>query len=162
MKNHTAMGDILTMTPSELENLPVDQLILIQQEIAASAEYLKKVKLVFDGALEGRYEKSIKTAYKNKGEVYGKTSFLDGDAEVEVNTPKKISWDADQMKHIERTIAKQWQSNPEEYIQIKRTVSETAWNSWPSEIKELFADARTEDVGKRSIVLKEKAKQEAA
>lgn len=162
MTNQLSMGDILQMTPSELEDLPVSSLIALQQEIADSSEYLKKVKLVFEGALENRYKEQMDIAYNAKGEETGKAKFHDDFAVIEVNTPKRIDWNQDQMKLSERIISEEWGENPEEYIQTKRTISESAWKNWPEAIKKVFEPARTEKLGKRTIVLKDNAKKEAA
>lgn len=144
------------MAPADLDALTVDQLSLIQQEIADEASKLKGIAGIVDNILSKRYEKPIAAAYATKGDEYGKANFDDGDFIIEVETPKNVKWDGDEMKTAETKLRYEWNEDPEEYITYKRTVPEATYNAWPTAIQAVFADARSVKPGKRKITIKEK------
>lgn len=154
-KNHVSAEDLLTMAPADLDALPVDQLLLIQQEIIEEATKIKNIKTIYDSILNKRFTAAIAGSYNAKGENYGKTNFAYGDGYIiEVETPKNIKWDADEMKVGEKVIREDWDEDPDEYITIKRSIPEATYNVWPTAIQKVFSPARTVTAGKRKISIK--------
>lgn len=68
-----------------------------------------------------------------------------------VTVGKNVSWDQDELDRVTTHIREQWGSNPADYINTKMTVSETAYNAWPSEIRDLFTPARTVKPGSPKV-----------
>jgi len=75
---------------------------------------------------------------------------LDG-FKVTMTVPKRVAWDQDELLDAWNYIQDKWGGEPEEYITTKYSVSETAYNSYPTPIKQLFTAARTVKGGKPSI-----------
>jgi len=145
------------MTPADLDALTVDQLLLIQQEIADGATHIKNIKTMYDSVLNKRYADLVIAAYAVKESQYGKANFKDLSQDgyiVEVETPKNVKWDADLMIHGEAVIRDEWKEDPEEYITFKRTIPEATFNAWPKAIQKVFAPARAVTAGKRKISIK--------
>jgi hypothetical protein len=151
MKNHIEMADLLTMSAPEMVDLPVDQLLLIQQEIAAAADQLKNIKTLFEFTLETKYKESIDVAYEKKGDEYGAADFRDDFAVLKINTPKKVDWDKDILALAEVIIRNDWDGDPDEYMTISRNVTEKSWGVFSTPVKELFKAGRTVEAGKRTI-----------
>lgn len=157
MKNHASMEDILTMTPSDLNALPVDHLLLIQQEIVEQAAKLKGAITIYEGILNKKYSDSIDEAYKAKNDSYGKATFNDKELNcyvISVETPKSVAWNDDILKDVENVLQNDWKESPEEYITYTRKVPEATYNAWPNAIKKLFTPARSVKAGKRKISIK--------
>ncbi len=136
---------LLTMTPAEMSALPTSDLAEMQAEIAAAMDHAKSLKSILDHAINEKFRTQIEQKYAEKHT--GTAHILDGDYDLEINVPKKIDWDQALLKKAEAQII-EWGDDPEEYISVTRKVSESAWKSWPSRLKEMFADARTESTAK--------------
>lgn len=136
---------LLNMTPAEMAALPTSDLAEMQAEIAGATEYAKSLKSLLDHAITEKFCTQIEQKYAEKHT--GTAHILDGDYDLEINVPKKIEWDQALLKKADAQIV-EWGDDPEEYISITRKVSEAAWKSWPSRLKEMFADARTEGTAK--------------
>jgi hypothetical protein len=68
-----------------------------------------------------------------------------------ITVGKNVAWDQDELDRVTTHIREQWGSNPADYINTKMTVSETAYNAWPTEIRELFEPARTVKPGSPKV-----------
>ena len=90
----------------------------------------------------------------------GTTHLVDGDYDIKITVPKNVSWEQDKMRAAVETI-KGWGEDPAEYVDTKITVSERAYDAWPSAIRDLFEPARTVKQGKPKFDLSV-AKKEAA
>jgi hypothetical protein len=76
----------------------------------------------------------------------------DGPLHVKFELPKKVSWNQAILKEMaERIVASG--DKVEDYIDIKLSVSETGYTSWPTALQKQFAAARTVDEGKPTITL---------
>ena len=144
---------LLNMTPAEMAELPTSDLAEMQAEIAYAMDRAKALKANLDAAIVAKFGDKIDAAYAEKHT--GTAHILDGEYDLEINVPKKIEWDQDLLRAAEKQI-KDWGDDPEEYISVTRKVSETAWKSWPSRLKEMFADARTEGTAKPQFKISKK------
>jgi hypothetical protein len=135
-----------SMSPAEMAELETADLADMQAEVAEVAELAKALKANLDAAIVAKFGDKIDAACAEKHT--GTAHILDGDFDLEINVPKKIDWDQVILKRAEILIRDEWGDDPEEYISITRKVSESAWKSWPTRLKEMFADARTEGTAK--------------
>jgi len=136
---------LLNMTPAEMAALSTSDLAEMQAEVADATDRAKSLKSLLDHAINEKFRTQIEQKYAEKHT--GTAHIHDGDYDLEINVPKKIDWDQALLKKAEAQIV-EWGDDPEEYISVTRKVSETAWKSWPSRLKEMFADARTEGTAK--------------
>lgn len=144
---------LLNMTPAEMATLPTGDLAEMQAEVAALADMVKSIKSLLDQAITEKFRTQIEQKYAEKST--GTAHILDGDYDIEINVQKKIDWDQDLLRAAEKQI-KEWGDNTEEYMSITRKVSESAWKSWPTRLKEMFADARTEYTAKPQFKISKK------
>jgi hypothetical protein len=135
-----------SMSPAEMAELETADLADMQAEISALAGLVKTLNANLDAAIVAKFGDKIDAAYAEKHT--GTAHILDGNFDLEINVPKKIDWDQAILKKAETLIRDEWGDDPEEYISITRKVSESAWKSWPTRLKEMFADARTEGTAK--------------
>lgn len=154
MQNSLRAVDILEMTPEDLNELGIETFALMQSSLAQEADEIKKANLAIQGHLEARFDDQISAAYTAKGSTFGKVAIKQDNFTVEVSTLKNISWDQEKLKSISDVLASVWSEDPIEYIDAKLSVSEAAYNGWPSSIKSLFNDARTVKPGTVKITVK--------
>ena len=151
MKNHITPKDLLGMSFGEVADLPIDQLAMLQDDIAVMESELKGIKGIFAIALEDRFKANIENAYTQKGDQFGKVTFNDLGFSIETSRAKNVSWDEFELILAENVLLNQWGEDPSEYINKKLTVSEAKFKAWPEKIRSLFTEARTVKPGKISI-----------
>lgn len=155
MKLHKTL---LAMTPADMAFLRPDKLAAIDAEIAAMKEEYETALSLYEHAISAKYTDEIARAYSAKGVSTGSVTIVDGEYVLNVTTPKIVDWDDNLLRHAEATIRDSWKGDPEEYITLKRTVSEAAYKAWPEAIKTLFSAARTERAGKPKVKITRKEK----
>lgn len=114
--------------------------------IAVCEQNIKQAK----AELLNRRESEIKQLLKAKDEPFGKVEIIVGNYAVDVTVPKKVVWDQDLLRDKHKSIAESG-DNPDMYIKTKYDVSETAYKSWPKEVREFFDDARSVAAGNPTI-----------
>jgi hypothetical protein len=78
----------------------------------------------------------------HKTEDTGTFRFLVDTVTVKATISKKVEWDQAKLAVIETRIRNAG-DDPAIYIQVKRSVLETAYKKWPEAIQKTFAKART-------------------
>jgi len=151
MKNHITPKDLLGMSFGEVADLPIDQLAMLQDDIAVMESELKGIKGIFAIALEDRFKANIENAYTQKGDQFGKVTFSDLGFNIETGRAKNVTWDQSALASASAVLASEWGENPSEYINQKLSVAEAKYKAWPEKIRSLFTDARTVKPGKISI-----------
>lgn len=126
----------------------IGELIEINQEIEA----LKARKSKIEEALYNEYKEAIDDQMKDYG-CGTATLNIDG-KEVKAVISKYVKWDD---KILSQKAAELTESgaDPEEYLKIKYSISESAYKNWPSEIQEWFKSARTVKPSKPKWKIKE-------
>lgn len=81
----------------------------------------------------------------------GTTTIVQGDVEVKVTRPKIVDWDQEALKDIVDMIRSTWNDDPNQYVGVKYSVSENAYNGWPSALRRPFEAARTVRAGATSM-----------
>lgn len=147
------INDLPDASPSVLDALPPSILMQLHVEAAERMKEASKLVAIVHDVLANRYAKGV-----NK---FGATRITDGGVEIHVTIPKKVKWEQALLKDAVEVIAKTWNENPEDYVDIEVKVSETRYGAWPPAIAALFEDARTVEAGKPTFKLS-LAKKEAA
>ncbi|MDE2233703.1 MAG: hypothetical protein KGJ90_06400, partial [Patescibacteria group bacterium] len=102
------------------------------------ATILKKKALEIDALL------------KQKDEPFGDVKIIIGNHQLKVNVPKKVDWDNGILAEKYKEIADSGE-NPDMYIDIEYSLSETAYKKFTPELKEYFNAARTLKAGKPTL-----------
>jgi hypothetical protein len=140
MSNEVNMIDSIC---SELEQISVKIEELKQQERKARALLLSASEAEIASQLEGK--------------DYGcGTATVASDAfKIKVTVSKRVKWDSYALTVAEQNLI-QLGEDPSEYIEVKRSVSESAYKNWPSTLQSLFVDARTVETSEPAIKIERK------
>ncbi|MEK9754409.1 MAG: hypothetical protein VW338_14540 [Rhodospirillaceae bacterium] len=122
--------------------LSVEELAMLLDDIAGIEATAKKAKAAVRAAV-------IEKFAIDKNAMGSQTIDAEG-FKVKVTIPKTVEWDQAHLLANEG-IVRSWNSDPAEYIDVKRSVSETKFNAWPSEVRVLFEPARTVKPGTASV-----------
>lgn len=125
----------------------IDSKTKLEAEMAKLKIALSQVEDRIDNHLQDMVRERLAIEEKDTGTV----NFDCEGIQVKAIIEKKVKWD---QKHLAETFAKIASSGdkPEQYIQIKFAVSETAYKSWPDQIKNVFLPARTVEVGRTKYI----------
>lgn len=86
----------------------------------------------------------------NHNLIAGKTGTVHGE-DFTFNIPKKVKWDQEYLASLHEEIG----DTANEYIDVKYSVSENKYKSWPDVIRNKFIDARTMENGTPTIKVKD-------
>ncbi len=143
-------ADIAEMSVSQLANLPAQQLVEVDTNLDQAIAWLKAARTKLDAAFDQRFGVQGREALHASGRDFGFAHIKADGLHVKFELPKKVSWDQNKLKAMaERLVASG--DVVEEYIDIKLSVSETKYTSWPVAFRQQFADARTAKEGKPVI-----------
>lgn len=155
ISNRPALAQALQMTVKEVSELPIDILALLLEETAELKSSAQKAADHMFSAMSQRYSDDANKVRQAKGADTGTVRLHDGDFVIVADLPKKVAWDGAGLAQVEKTLAEMGEP-PEDYIQVKRDVSERAFESWPNSLKKLFAPYRTLGVGKAGFKIERK------
>lgn len=69
---------------------------------------------------------------------------------IKHDQPKRVKWDETMLAEIVEKI-KASSADPSEYVKISYKVEERKYSAWPTQIKEIFAPARTTELGTAKV-----------
>lgn len=121
-------------------------------EIDAEIAKLTKERKNLLSDVAAQYKDDIEERYSLKDEPFGAAKIPLGDFEIETNWPKKVDWDQEKLAALYKKISQH--ESPELYIDVKYTVSETAYKKWPTDVAQAFEPARTVKHGSQTIKIK--------
>jgi SAM-dependent MidA family methyltransferase len=122
-----------------------------ESTVAVCEQNIKSAK----AELLRRREKEIQQLLKAKDEPFGKVEIIVGNHVVDVIVPKKVVWDQGVLAEKRKLITESG-DNPDVYVKTKYDVSETAYKSWPQEVRDFFDDARSVATGNPTIKISKK------
>lgn len=128
-------------SPPDVAMLPPELLAVMEADLLAEAERLKRRRAVFDAGLSARYAPNPQP---------GTGWIMDGGKAVRVEVPKSVEWDQARLREAVRTV-ESWGEDPTQYVTMKLSVPESAYKAWPESIKSVFEPARTVKAGKPKI-----------
>lgn len=149
MSNRITISEMEKMPIRAIADLPVEQLSMLAEDIAEQKAQVKLWEEWLNGALTLRYADQTKAARAAGGKDSGTVRLDDGMYEVVANLPKKPKWSAAELRKAVATV-KSWGEDPEEYVDVEFKVPEAKYKAWPSTIRDVFAPARTLEVGKET------------
>lgn len=145
-------ADLASMTVAQLVSLPIRDFMESEGHVDEAIAYLKQLRTKLDAAKAQRFGEQARVALREAGRDFGTAHISDGPLHVKFELPKKVNWNQKILKEIaERIVASG--DKVEDYIDIKLSVSETRYTSWPTTLQQQFAAARTVDEGKPTITL---------
>lgn len=145
----------IAVDPAVLISLPLDALDALLTECDAEAKIVSVAKKAINDAIAGRYRDVIAAAYAAGDKDFGTVRVTDGEYQIVADTPKKVEWDQAELADIRERIVFSGE-NPSDFIKVAYSVSETAYNAWPPNIRNTFERARTVKPGAMTIKLQRK------
>lgn len=147
MSNRVTLAQLREMAPNEVEWLPLDQIAMLQGDIAELKSDAKFFDEKINSALLARTEEDRRQALKAKGSDTGTVTLPFGPYAVRVDVPKRVEWDQAELAKAVARLA-DLEEDPTEYVKIKYEVSETNYKAWTAKVKGIFDPARTVKHGK--------------
>lgn len=160
MSNRTTLAQLDQMPIREIANLPVEQLAMLLEDVAALKAQAKRYDDWMNGALTIRYGEKAQAARLAEGKDTGTVRVKDSGMAVVCDLPKKVEWAQPKLREALKVI-ESWNEDPADYLSLELKVSEAKYNAWPPAIRSIFEPARTVSTGRPSYKL-ERAKSEAA
>lgn len=142
MSNRVTLAQLREMTPNEVEWLPLDQIAMLQEDIAELKSNAKFFDEKINSALLVRTEVERKEALKAKGADTGTVTLPFGPYTVRVDVPKRVEWSQEALAEAVARLA-DLEEDPKEYVKIKYEISETNYKAWTTKVKNIFDPART-------------------
>lgn len=134
-----------------MKNLDIKQYAYEISAIETEMAELKKRKSTLERDVQEYYDDDIQEAYSIKSEPFGQVEFGFDDVNFKLTTPKRVSWDQEQLASIYEKIGEH--EDPKQYIDVVYKVNETKWKSWPENIRAVFMPARTVKPGAPKVCL---------
>lgn len=159
MSNRCTLEQLRDMTAEQAACLPVEQIASLLEDVADRKADLKHLDDIINGALALRFSAIAASMRQAEGKMTGTVSIHEGEFVVRVDLPKKVSWDESGLLEVEKKL-RAMNEPADEYIVVRRGVSEGAYQKWPSSLKSLFDPHRTVGVGKATYAI-ERAKRRA-
>ncbi len=151
--------DLGTMSPNDIADMPPDSLYDLTNELEKASDCIKECQKNLSAGLDIRYAAVARYYRTNECKDAGTVRFMDKDFEIVANLPKKIEWDQKQFDGIVRAI-EDIGENPNDYIKITCSVSETKYKMFPKRIRDILKPARTFNVGKPTYKIEPSSKEQ--
>ena len=145
-ENTPAPEDLPGIEESEVAQLPVELLAILQRETNENLARAKAAKARLDAALTVRYATRAAEERRATGKNTGTVRFDDGDFTVVADLPKRVEWDQAQLAAMAERIRAAG-DDPAQYVDIAIKVPERKYAAWPQAIRQGFEPARTVKTG---------------
>lgn len=155
MNNRCTLAQLRDMTPEQASALPIDQLALLLEEVGDLKADAKRLDEKLFSILNIKYAQPAAKKRQAAGKDTGTVSLTDGDHIIRADLPKAVTWDEAGLASAEAELVKMGEP-PAEYVKVKRSVSETAFASWPTSLRKIFEPHRTVGVGKATYKVEKK------
>ena len=148
MKN---ISVIETMNTKELSSLEVFELADLSDQVSKLLSHAKELKEKLDDALNLRFSEAVKENLRLENKDTGTTKFTESGFQIVAEVPKKVTWDAQKMEEIIKTIP---ESHRRDYIKTTYSIDERRYANFSYEYQQLFKPARTVTPGKTKFQIK--------
>lgn len=135
-----------------MKNFAIDYYYNQLETIEADLKAIKARKKELEGEIIENFRDVFKEKFGQKNEPFGKVSLHYGEFEIGYTIPKSVDWDQDKLAEIYKMIGEH--EDPSVYIKVKYDVSETAYKSWPEDVRKVFDAARTVKDGSAKLEVK--------
>jgi len=142
---------IETMNTKELSSLEVFDLADLSDQVAKLLSHAKELKEKLDDALNLRFSETVKENLRLENKDTGTTKFTESGFQIVAEVPKKVTWDAQKMEEIIKTIP---ESHRRDYIKTTYSIDERRYANFSYEYQQLFKPARTVTPGKTKFQIK--------
>jgi hypothetical protein len=150
--NSPTPDDLPGIPDTELAQLPVELLAILQHEVDERLKQSKAAKARLDGALTIRYATRAEEARRTAGKDTGTVRLDDGDFTVVADLPKRVVWDQEQLAAMVARIRAAG-DDPEQYVDVTYKVPERKYAAWPEAIRKGFEPARTVRPGTLKVAI---------
>lgn len=147
--------EIASKPIGELAELPAAELAEMQKEVETLIALADNVRKWLNGALMLKYSTQINEKRTKTNRSYGKISFPDNGYIVTEDRPMLLEWQKDKLKEYAARIAAN-DGNPEDYMDIRYTISEKKYCSLSDEARKSLNAAGTIRPGRAVITLAKK------
>lgn len=151
--NIVALRQVLDQTPLDYAVAPVDAYQQLVEQADQLQAFAKNVRAFVDRVSELRYGEQARAQLLTNGSDTGTTHVIDGDFDITVEIDKTVTHDQEKLAEIFQRIATSGE-DPRQYIDVKFTVSERKYSSWPEVLRAPFAAVRTVKPGKPKYTIK--------
>jgi hypothetical protein len=152
VSNRVTLAQLAKMTTEEVNTLPLDQLAMLLEDVAALVAEAKAYGKTLSETLNVRFASQAALLRRAKGTDVGTVTITTDGFRVKADLPKKVDWDQAELRRAIDMI-RSWGENPDDYVSVEIKVSETKYNAWPPAIQKLFTPARTLSAGTPSYKL---------
>ncbi len=142
---------IETMNTKELSALEIFELADLCEQVAKLLSHAKELKEKLDDALNLRFSETVKENLRLENKDTGTTKFTESGFQIVAEVPKKVTWDAQKMEEIIKTIP---ESHRRDYIKTTYSIDERRYANFSYEYQQLFKPARTVTPGKTKFQIK--------
>jgi hypothetical protein len=162
MSNRATLDQLLDLPVTELVKLPINQIGMLYEDVAEAKARVKRADERLFSVMDARFGVSAASKRKAKGSNTGTVRVAENDYVIIADLPKKVLWDEAGLVAVEKSLVEMGEPT-EDYIKTSRTVSEAAYNNWPTSLKVMFEPHRTVSAGKATYKIeRSKRAQEAA
>jgi hypothetical protein len=155
MSNRTTLAQLREMNLADAARLPLDQLALLLDDLAALKADAKQLGDLLHDALHARFGDAASTARRADGKDTGRVRLEQDGFEIVADLPKKVDWQQAKLATAVATL-REWGEDPADYVATELRVPEARFTAWPPRIRALFEPARTVATGRPSYTLQPK------
>jgi hypothetical protein len=155
MSNRTTLAQLREMEAAQAARLPVHQLALLLEDVAALKADAKQLADLLHDALHARFGAEARSARRAEGKDTGRVRFEQDGFEIVSDLSKKVEWHQAKLADAVRTL-REWGEDPANYVTTELRVPEARFTAWPPRIRALFEPARTIATGRPSYTLEQK------
>lgn len=132
----------MDLSAQAIRDLPLDNVAALQRFIAEAKSELATLASMVQAGLELRYADQAKAQLLAQGQGTGTTHIQDAGYDITVEIGKEVKWEP---KGLTELVAKieATGGDPREYVEIKYSVSEAKFKSWPQTLRAPFEALRT-------------------
>jgi hypothetical protein len=142
LPNRITLAQLREMGPAKAAALPLDQLALLLDEVAALKADAKRLGDLLHDALDARFSAAASAARREEGKDTGRVRLEQDGFEVVADLPKKVEWQQARLAAAVATL-REWGEDPADYVATELRVPEARFSAWPPRIRALFEPART-------------------
>jgi len=147
MSNRTTLDELDKLDVQKISGLPLAHLAMLFEDVATLEAAAKEHKGRLEDAMALRFADKAAAERKAKNKDTGSVTIKEDGFSITCDLPKAVTWDEAGLAMVENTLNGMGEPAGE-YVKIKRTVSESAYNNWPSSLKTMFLPFRTVGTGK--------------
>lgn len=148
------LDEIGQLYVAELEGLPLSEIDQLLKKTNHTKETARHYEQLLQSELNRRFAERAHALRKDEGKDTGRVRFENDGYVVIADLSKRTEYDQLKLRDAVEALRK-WGEDPNNYVGIEVTVSESKYNAWPPAVRALFEPARTLKTGKPSYRLEQ-------